>query len=291
MRPDLISRRLTLAALLVALPGAARGLGAQAQDTTRGEDPIATVAQSEARPRGLVTAEELIEDRLRRMGVVNPDPAPRHPTSRADSLAWEAGRRAAGRATGRRIVVSIFDRRLWLIDGQDTLMSAPAGVGMGMVRRTSGRTIDFSTPRGRRTVLAKETDPLWVPPDWHYYSMGDRVRQFPAEGVPLADGGRVVRRGENLGILRDGQFEPLPREHPLTWDGILYIPPFGTINRQVPDVLGRFKLDTGDGILIHGTNDPIAVGFPATHGCIRLDEEPLSFLYEQVDVGTAVYIY
>jgi hypothetical protein len=287
MRPTIRSSHIALA-LTLALP-AGGALAAQERDTTS----MATLAQTDtdARPRGLVTNEELIEDRLRRMGVLNPDPAPRRPTSRADSLAWASARRAAERATGKRIVVSIFDRRLWLIDGQDTLVSAPAGVGMGMVRRTSGRMMDFSTPRGRRTVLAKETDPLWSPPDWHYYSLADRVRQFPAGGVPLADGGRVVRRGQNLGILRDGEFEVLPQEHPLTFDGILYIPPFGTINRLVPDVLGRFKLDTGDGYLIHGTNDPIAIGFPATHGCIRLDEEPLQFLYENVEVGTPVYIY
>jgi hypothetical protein len=250
----------------------------------RGEDP-------RQRTRGLVTREELIESRLRDMGVVNPDPAPRRPTSRADSLAWERHRRAAAAATGRRIVVSIFDRRLWLIEGNDTLLSAPAGVGMGMVRKSSGRLYDFSTPRGRRTVIGMEADPLWVPPDWHYTGMAPRVRQFPAGGVALSEGGRVVRRGENLGILRDGKFEVLPQEHPLSFDGIMYIPPFGTINRRVPEVLGKYKLDTGDGYLIHGTNDPIAIGFPATHGCIRLDEEPLTYLFENTKVGTPVYLY
>jgi lipoprotein-anchoring transpeptidase ErfK/SrfK len=224
-------------------------------------------------------------------GRGEPRPAPRRPTSRADSLTWERHRRAANSARGRRIVVSIFDRRLWLIDGADTLLSAPAGVGMGVVKSTGGRLIDFSTPRGRRTVIKMEEDPLWIPPDWHYQSMADRVRQFPAGGVALKEGGRVIRRGVNIGILKDGEFEILPQEHPLMWDGIMYIPPFGTINRRVPEVLGKFKLDTGDGYFIHGTNDPIAIGFPATHGCIRLDEEPLTFLYENTTVGTAVYIY
>jgi hypothetical protein len=281
--------RATCAALLAfAAPASAQDGPRAGEDTSRVANADGTV---DNRPRGLVSTEELIADRLRRMGVVNPDPAPRSPTSRADSLAWERHRRAANSATGRRIVVSLFDRRLWLIDGADTLLSAPAGVGMGMVKSTGGRLIDFSTPRGRRTVLKMEEDPLWTPPDWHYQSMADRVRQFPAGGVALSDGGRVIRRGENLGILKDGQFEVLPQEHPLMWDGIMYIPPFGTINRRVPEVLGKFKLDTGDGYLIHGTNDPIAIGFPATHGCIRLDEEPLAFLYENTRVGTPVYIY
>jgi hypothetical protein len=280
---------LALSALLAWSP---TSLAAQESDSTKTDESVATLAQApeDTRPRGLVTREELIGDRLRRMGVLNPDPAPRRPTSRADSLSWEAHRRAAERATGRRIVVSIYERRLWLIDGQDTLISTPAGVGMGLVRRGS-RVVDFSTPRGARRVLAKEENPLWVPPDWHYYDMAPRVRQFPAGGVAVSDGSRLVRRGENLGLLRDGNFEILPREHPLVFDGILYIPPFGTINRQVPEVLGGFKLDTGDGYLIHGTNDPIAIGFPATHGCIRLDEEPLAYLFQSVDVGTPVFIY
>jgi hypothetical protein len=286
--------------ILRLLPAALLSLGlaatAHAQDGPRAGESADTLRNTDGavdnRPRGLVTIDELIADRLRRMGVVNPDPAPRRPTSRADSLTWERHRRAANAATGKRIVVSIFDRRLWLIDGADTLLSAPAGVGMGMVKSTGGRLIDFSTPRGRRTVIKMEENPLWIPPDWHYQSMADKVRQFPAGGVEIKDGGgRLVRRGVHMGILKDGKFEALPQEHPLMFDGIMYIPPFGTINRRVPEVLGKFKLDTGDGYFIHGTNDPIAIGFPATHGCIRLDEEPLAFLYENASVGTKVYIY
>lgn len=287
--------RRTVPAALLALASAA---AAHAQDGPRGSETADTtrIAQStegsaDSRPRGLVTTEELIADRLRQMGVVNPDPAPRRPTSRADSLSWERHRRTANNATGKRIVVSIFDRRLWLIEGADTLLSTPAGVGMGMVRSTGGRLIDFSTPRGRRTVIGKEENPLWTPPDWHYRRMHDVVRPFPAGGVRLGDTARVVRRGSQLGILKADKFETLPQEHPLVFDNVMYIPPFGTINRRVPEVLGKFKLDMGEGILIHGTNDPIAIGFPATHGCIRLDEEPLTFLYEHAKVGIPVYIY
>lgn len=273
------ARSLALAAaLLVAAPAAAQ----QAADTA--ELPVDT------RPRGLVTREELMTDRLRRLGVDNPDPAPTAPSSRADSAEWVRWRRAADQATGRRIVVSIYDRMLWLIDGQDTLLAAPAGVGMGKARR-SGRTYDFSTPRGRRTVLAKEENPIWTPPDWHYYGQHERVRQFPAGGVPLEDGSRVVRRGDRMGILRGGEFEALPPERPLMFENTLYIPPFGTLNRRIPDVLGAYKLDTGDAILIHGTNDPLAVGFWGTHGCVRLFDEDIEFLYANVTTGTAVYIY
>lgn len=245
----------------------------------------------DARPRGLVSREELIVDRLRNMGIDNPDPAPRKPTDRADSLAWARHRRAADAITGRKIVVSVYDRHLWLIDGTDTIISTRAGVGMGTVTAPSGRVYDFNTPRGLRRVLLKEEEPLWNPPDWHFYSLGQRVRQFPAGGLTLEDGRRVVRRGEWIGFLQGGEFTPIPQEQPLQFDGTLYIPPFGTINRKIPEVLGHYKLDTGGGIMIHGTNDPLAIGFPATHGCIRLDDEPLALLYREARVGTPVYIY
>lgn len=268
-------------ALCLAAPVAAQ----QGPDT--GAEPADT------RPRGLVTRQELMADRLRRIGVDNPDPAPTHPTNRADSLEWVRWRRIANTATGLRIVVSIYDRKLWLIDGRDTLIEAAAGVGMGVVRgpRGIGRR-DFSTPRGRRTVLAKEENPLWNPPDWHYEGLHEGpLRQFPAGGIPLEEGGRVVRRGEYLGIQRGAQFDTIPAERPLVFGGVMYIPPFGTVNRRIPDVLGKFKLDTGDGILIHGTNDPLAVGFWGTHGCVRLFDDDIQFVYENAPVGTPVYIY
>ena len=281
--------RWALAALLAA--GLAAPLRAQEAAAARA-DTGGVSGSGDDRPHGLVSREELIVDRLRQMGIESPDPAPRKPKDHADSLVWNRHRRAADAITGRKIVVSIYDRRLWLIgeDG-DTLLSTRAGVGMGAVTAPSGRVYDFSTPRGLRRVLLMEEEPLWNPPDWHFYSLGQRVRQFPEGGLTLEDGRRVVRRGEWIGYLADGEFTPIPQAESLFFNGILYIPPFGTQNRKIPEVLGHYKLDTGGGIMIHGTNDPLAIGFPATHGCIRLDDEPLEQLYQEVKVGTPVYIY
>lgn len=283
-------KSLALGALLAAglgAPLAAQERLAVAQPDTGGAGPSA----EDSRPRGLVTREELIVDRLRKMGIPNPDPAPRKPADHADSVAWMRHRRAADALPGRKIVVSVYDRHLWLIDGADTLLSTSVGVGMGAVTAPSGRVYDFSTPRGMRRVLVKEEEPLWNPPDWHYFSLAERVRRFPAGGLTLEDGRRVVQRGEWIGYLENGEFTQIPRDESLFFDGILYIPPFGTQNRKVPEVLGHFKLDTGGGIMIHGTNDPLAIGFPATHGCIRVSDEPLAELYNEVKVGTPVYIY
>jgi lipoprotein-anchoring transpeptidase ErfK/SrfK len=83
----------------------------------------------------------------------------------------------------------------------------------------------------------------------------------------------------------------LPPGEEIVFDGTLYVPPFGTANRRIPGELGRYKLDLGDGYLIHGTPDQSSVGTAATHGCLRLREADLRFVYERVPTGTAVYIY
>jgi len=51
------------------------------------------------------------------------------------------------------------------------------------------------------------------------------------------------------------------------------------------------RLAAGHGTyLIHGTNNPIAVGLAVTHGCIRMYPEDIEALFEMVPVGTKVTI-
>ena len=46
----------------------------------------------------------------------------------------------------------------------------------------------------------------------------------------------------------------------------------------------------GGSYLIHGTNNPIAVGMAVTHGCIRMYPEDIAELFPMVKVGTPVYL-
>ncbi|HMK84396.1 MAG TPA: L,D-transpeptidase family protein [Steroidobacteraceae bacterium] len=49
------------------------------------------------------------------------------------------------------------------------------------------------------------------------------------------------------------------------------------------------RLAAGNGTyLIHGTNNPIAVGMPVTHGCIRMYPDDVAALFPLVPVGTPV---
>ncbi len=55
--------------------------------------------------------------------------------------------------------------------------------------------------------------------------------------------------------------------------------------------LGQYalRLAAGKGTyLIHGTNNPIAVGLPVTHGCIRMYPEDVAALFPMIAVGTPV---
>src|SRR6185437_10039685 len=57
--------------------------------------------------------------------------------------------------------------------------------------------------------------------------------------------------------------------------------------------LGQYalRLAAGGGTyLIHGTNNPVAVGMPVTHGCVRLYPDDIEALFPLVPVGTAVHI-
>jgi lipoprotein-anchoring transpeptidase ErfK/SrfK len=45
-----------------------------------------------------------------------------------------------------------------------------------------------------------------------------------------------------------------------------------------------------DGVGFHGTSDVASLGSAASHGCIRMDVPDIEQLYDQVPVGTPVYI-
>ena len=107
-------------------------------------------------------------------------------------------------------------------------------------------------------VLRKLVEPVWVPPDWHY-----------AE----------TARNHDLRLVR------LPSA-----EGRLFIPPLGTRNRRITGNLGRYALDLGRGYLIHGTTDQASIGAASTHGCIRVADDNLLWLFDNIPVGTRVVV-
>lgn len=219
-----------------------------------------------------------------------------HFKSRADSVSWEHARLLAEHATGFHVVVSLQDRHLWAIVGEDTVLSAPAAVAKGTTLDFEGREWKFETPRGMRSVLGKEADPIWQPPEWLYAETAKEYglkvgHLYAGHSIKLSDGRLLTMRDGVAGLVDDGVFEQLPTDEHIVFDETLYVPPMGSKNRKVEGELGKYRLLLGDGYLLHGTPDKQSIGMAATHGCIRLRDEDVEWLYEHVPVGTRVYIY
>jgi hypothetical protein len=199
------------------------------------------------------------------------------------------------------LIVSIGERRLWYRTTDSVLFTTQVATGSGKTLVVEGgrKTYRFETPRGRLRVERLDSAPAWIPPDWHYAEQAKKRGLGLVQlhrGVPLraADGSEltvsgsdVIRRGadgsERVLTATDG------RE--IVFDGKIVIPPFGTNQRKYKDVLGSHRLYLGDGYGLHGTNNPSSIGQAVSHGCIRLRNEDIAYLYQVVPLGTPVYIY
>lgn len=198
------------------------------------------------------------------------------------------------------IVVSIADHRLWYKRGDQILFTTRVATGSGKVlAKGGGNKWKFETPRGRLVVESKETEPTWVPPDWHYVEEAKKkgfgvVRLVRGQAIKLADGSSIsVEGNEVVRKTADGQVLPFDVQEgrEIVANKNIVIPPFGTTQRKYSGVLGTNRLNMGDGYALHGTDVPSSIGTSVSHGCVRLRNEDIETLYQMVPVGTPVYIY
>lgn len=197
------------------------------------------------------------------------------------------------------LVVSIADHMLWFKRGSQVMFEAPIATGSGKELVTGGGQWRFETPRGRLSVQAKEEDPAWVPPDWHFIELAQKrglgvVKLTSGQSISSGDGVITVRNGEVVRRYSDGRTVSLgggTEGREIVSGGNVIIPPFGTTARRYLGVLGTRRLKMGDGYAIHGTNKPETIGQSVSHGCVRMRNEDIERLYPMVPVGTPVYIY
>ncbi|MGH7458309.1 MAG: L,D-transpeptidase [Longimicrobiaceae bacterium] len=173
------------------------------------------------------------------------------------------------------LVVSIEEKRVWYLDGTDTLFSAPVAVGSGAMLVLESRTLRFQTPRGRMHIQHKELDPVWIPPAWHYHEIARK------HGLEVVDMSRASP---------DALAGFPPGEEPIR-GGKIYIPPLGSPQRRHQGVLGVAKLEMQDGYYFHGTQQEETIGTAASHGCIRMLKDDVLWMYEHVPLETEVFIY
>jgi L,D-transpeptidase ErfK/SrfK len=82
--------------------------------------------------------------------------------------------------------------------------------------------------------------------------------------------------------------ESVRKEHAANGDPL---PP--SVGPGPDNPLGAYamRLAAGNGTyLIHGTNNPIAVGMAVTHGCVRMYPDDVAALFPLIPVGTPVYL-
>ncbi|HWP71029.1 MAG TPA: L,D-transpeptidase, partial [Gemmatimonadaceae bacterium] len=168
------------------------------------------------------------------------------------------------------IVISITDNRLWYRVHDSVVFETRVATGSGKVleKGPGGSQWKFETPRGRLKVLAKEEDPAWVPPDWHFIEQANKrglevTKLMRGESIKASDGSVITVSGsEVVRRTRDGKETPLEASdgREIVVDGQLIVPPYGTKQRQYKGVLGTHRLLLGNGYAIHGTNVPTSIG-------------------------------
>jgi lipoprotein-anchoring transpeptidase ErfK/SrfK len=278
-------------AALLALPGLLR---AQAQRISGDwlqltpADPRAGIPNTDPRLGVATTSESGTTVSIERRGVYR---------SRKDSLAGTTAYDASKRDQNLHVVVSLEDRKLWVVAGVDTVLEAPVAIGTGETLVFGEKNWTFDTPRGIRTIRDKDADPHWIPPEWHYAETAKEYglklgKLSLTKATPVSGGRKIMFRDGEAGIMHpDSGFAFLPLEEEIVFDSTLYVPPVGSKNRAVQGELGKYKLDTGGGVLLHGTPHQSSIGKAATHGCMRLRDEDIEWLYQFVPVGTKLYIY
>lgn len=199
------------------------------------------------------------------------------------------------------IIISITDNRLWYRVHDSVVFETRVATGSGkvLVKGPGGSRWKFETPRGRLKVLAKEEDPAWVPPDWHFVEQAEKrglrlTKLSRGQSIDAGDGSEITVVGSDVvRRSRDGTVTPFDASdgREIVVNGQIVVPPFGTNQRRYKGVLGTHRLVMGNGYSIHGTNVPSSIGQSVSHGCVRLLNEDIAHLYQIVPVGTAVYIY
>jgi hypothetical protein len=231
----------------------------------------------------------------RRNDPVKPPPIPSEVP--AASPASRPIRTAALADRNLRVLVSIERRALWLMREDSVLFSATIAVGMHEGFTWAGKTYDFKTPHGQRKVIAKQENPLWIPPDWHYFEKALEQKVTPVQlkngqVIKLTDSTRIEVRALQVGRVNVyGNFWPFTPGTEIIFDNKIFIPPLNSPQRKIPEVLGTRKFEIGDGYLIHGTNEATSIGGAVSHGCVRMYNKDVEWLYKHVPVGTPVYLF
>jgi L,D-transpeptidase catalytic domain len=223
--------------------------------------------------------------------------------------------------TGQTILVSTAENKLYVRRNGQTIFEAVCSTGKGTTLAVDGKTVIFDTPIGKLHIISKEENPQWVPPDWHFVeearkngmrvvhlnpgqSIDARTGQPPSstrsQGVWSWFGGSSstvtnpvlkVRGDTVVEVEPDGTERELEPGKTIVAGDAIVIPPVNTKQRHYDKVLGKYRLEMGNGYGIHGTDEPDKLGQSVSHGCVRLGDADIEKLYRIANRGDTVIIY
>jgi Uncharacterized protein conserved in bacteria len=223
--------------------------------------------------------------------------------------------------TGQTILVSTAENKLYVRRDGQTVFEAVCSTGKGTTLAVDGKTIVFDTPIGKLHIVSKDENPQWVPPDWHYVEEARKngmrvVRLNPGQSIDSRTGqpaspnrdegvwswisGRtdssttnpVLKvKGDTIVEVSNGVERELPPGKTIVAGDAIIMPPVETKQRHYDKVLGKFRLEMGNGYGIHGTDEPDKLGQSVSHGCVRLGDADIEKLYQIANVHDTVIIY
>jgi lipoprotein-anchoring transpeptidase ErfK/SrfK len=223
--------------------------------------------------------------------------------------------------TGQTILVSTAENKLYVRRSGQTVFEAVCSTGKGTTLAVDGKTIVFDTPIGKLHIISKDENPQWVPPDWHYVEEARKngmrvVRLDPGQSIDSRTGqpasakpdqgvwswlnggsnsntsNPVLKvRGDTVVEVSNGVERELEPGKTIVAGDAIIVPPVNTKQRHYDKVLGKFRLEMGNGYGIHGTDEPDKLGQSVSHGCVRLGDADIEKLYSIANVGDTVIIY
>jgi hypothetical protein len=222
--------------------------------------------------------------------------------------------------TGQTILVSTAENKLYVRRNGQTVFEALCSTGKGTTLAIDGRTMVFDTPIGKLHIVAKEENPQWVPPDWHYVEEARKngmrvVRLNPGQSIDSRTGQPVASkpdsgvwswltgrstdvsnpvlkvRGNTVVEVSNGVERELEPGKTIVAGDAIIVPPVDTKQRHYDKVLGKYRLELGNGYGIHGTDQPEKLGQSVSHGCVRVGDADIEKLYHLANVGDTVIIY
>jgi len=173
--------------------------------------------------------------------------------------------------------------------------SAVADADGSVLRKRAGRAVqalEAAQPNGLYIVVDSYRNRL------NLYKDGELLRSAVCStgtGIVLKDprNGRTWIFDTPLGerVIERKQKNPVWAKPDWAFIEEGQLPPKDPNERFDGFSLGDFALYMGEGYIIHGTLFPSLLGRRVTHGCIRLGDEDLEFVYRNVPIGTRVFLY